>query len=824
MKGMRRASLTSLLALIGSLVWAGRVQAHALLTRSVPAPNSELLQPPASVELWFSEPLEAELSQARLLNSSGRQAATGALVLDPSDETHLTLPLGELQPGIYTVTYRTLSKVDGHEWSGSFPFTVLNPDATRPVGVLAAPATTSRAYLPTPGESVSRWLYLLGGILLLGAPLFLQVAVRADQGSGGQSNRLLTTTARDLTLRAIWVAGLAVTTGQGLQLVLQALRLGGLERLPELLLGTRTGALALARQGLAFAGLSLTLTLPQPSPLRGRARSAFALVMACTVVNGLLLMAAAWRGERVLGLAAIVLAGLGILGLTARTAHHDGKEAERRTWQALLLLAAATLFGISIGSHAGAVPGSLWAILGDYVHLLAAAAWVGGLLLLPMLLWRVRQSPDARGTEPFQPLLLLVRRFSYVASFSVFLLVLTGVFNSLVQLPALPSLWETAYGRVLLVKLGLLALALGVAFFNNRLVHGEMPLRSGAVGLRRLQRQVAVEAGVTLGLMLSVAVLAQTPSPRSLGSGTTAPGPSLPYTGVIKADDLYMHVQVSPNRVGSNRFWLHLFHGDGSPVGEVQLVQLRFNYQGAELGQASVDLAPEGEGVFAVEGTYLSLAGVWDVSVYVRRRGMDDALANFSLEVPMPGAKAGPTTPWQNPVPSLPPILLVVGGLMALGAIPLLWRQPLQGHWPRRYPLFRQAGILLQFVGFGTGFFLLHWFLHRAGPAESSPASTGADRVSPSAASLERGRTLYQQNCLPCHGPVGLGDGPVGLTLNPRPASLQVHMLPGVHSDEQILDWIANGFPGSVMPAFREALTEEQRWHVLNYIRTLVPR
>jgi mono/diheme cytochrome c family protein len=40
-----------------------------------------------------------------------------------------------------------------------------------------------------------------------------------------------------------------------------------------------------------------------------------------------------------------------------------------------------------------------------------------------------------------------------------------------------------------------------------------------------------------------------------------------------------------------------------------------------------------------------------------------------------------------------------------------------------------------------------------------------------------------------------------------------------VHSDGQLFEWISNGFPGSVMPAFRESLSEDERWHIINYLR-----
>jgi putative copper resistance protein D len=93
--------------------------------------------------------------------------------------------------------------------------------------------------------------------------------------------------------------------------------------------------------------------------------------------------------------------------------------------------------------------------------------------------------------------------------------------------------------------------------------------------------------------------------------------------------------------------------------------------------------------------------------------------------------------------------------------------------------------------------------------------------IPPNADSVAIGETLYQENCFPCHGDTGAGDGPVGRTLNPPPADLTLHTQPGVHPDGRLYNWITNGFQDSVMPAFKDKLTDDERWHLVNYIRTL---
>jgi mono/diheme cytochrome c family protein len=109
----------------------------------------------------------------------------------------------------------------------------------------------------------------------------------------------------------------------------------------------------------------------------------------------------------------------------------------------------------------------------------------------------------------------------------------------------------------------------------------------------------------------------------------------------------------------------------------------------------------------------------------------------------------------------------------------------------------------------------------------SRPISPGIDQanpIPPNAESIAAGQALFMAKCAPCHGDTGLGDGPIGIALNPRPADLRQHAIPGIHTDAQLFEWITNGFPGSQMPAFSTTLSDTDRWHLVNFIRTLAPK
>ena len=104
-----------------------------------------------------------------------------------------------------------------------------------------------------------------------------------------------------------------------------------------------------------------------------------------------------------------------------------------------------------------------------------------------------------------------------------------------------------------------------------------------------------------------------------------------------------------------------------------------------------------------------------------------------------------------------------------------------------------------------------------AAPGEQGGPS---NPLSPDAATLVAGRTLYAANCVSCHGTGGKGDGPGAAGLNPRPADFSQHMVPGKHTDGQVFLWIKDGFPGTAMPAWGSRLSDDQIWQLVVFLRT----
>lgn len=712
--------------LLGLLLFSvAPISAHALLARSTPEANAVLPQAPVQIELYFTETLEPAFSTISVLDANGNRVDAGDARVDPADTTRLFVSLRAVPDGVYTVSWKALSTVDGHVTTGAFPFAVGEVDAN----ALAAAERASRQIKLSLGEILARWFNYIASAALTGGLLFVLIA---------------------------WSPAYRVVKAEaGLALIDQAPR--------------RRVWLVMVTVLLAANGLGLLVQAGQAAgqELAAPWSTATASVLFTTRFGTF------W--------AARFLVTLALAGVVARARH------TRQRWLALAL-SLLNLLIISLGSHAAAEGDWAWPVLADWMHLMAASVWVGGLAQFAIGLWSLR-----RTTAQWRARLIarLIPRFSALALLSVGVLILTGVYAGVLRVGSWSALLGSLYGQTLIVKLVIATPMLVMGAVNLFIVTPNLQhaaaLPAGNDSLiARFRRMVSSEVGLGALLLLSVGVLTALPPAK-------VPAPAL--VAAANADDLKLAINIAPGRVGFNTFSLTVT-ANGQPVNETKEVALRFTPTTADVPPSEAQLIAQGNGVYSLKGGFLSLPDAWQVQAVVRRAGAFDAFANFNFDL-----RPLPTTTF--PYPRL------VGGLLLSAALASAYAL---NHFSRSQKQFLTYGLPLGVALFVAGLAVFYR------PAPTPPASR-ANPIAPNAESVAQGEALYQTNCVPCHGPTGKGDGPVGLTLNPRPADLSQHAVPGVHADGQLFEWISNGFPGSVMPAFRESLSEEERWHLINFMR-----
>ncbi|MET7476468.1 copper resistance protein CopC [Streptomyces sp. NPDC005648] len=391
-----RTMVLLFLAVIGALLaGAGPASAHAALTGSDPAQGVVVDKAPSQVTLTFSEKVATNSDSLRVLDPKGKRVDTGK----PSDVSGTTyaVPLHSgLPDGTYTVAWQVVS-ADSHPVSGAFTFSIGSPSQT-----------TVSVSGDTVGGGIVGWLYgfgrymsYAGFIVMVGGGAF--VLACWQRGSGVRALQRLVVSGwlalTSATLLLLLLRGSYTSSGKfadvfDLSLLGQVLQ-------------TKTGAALVSRLLLLAAAALFIAVLFGAYDKRDddeKRDLTFGLAVGGIVVSG--------------GLAA--------------------------SW--------------AMAEHAstGLQPGIAMPV--DVVHLLAVAAWLGGLCALLVSLYRSDTPIEAAA----------VRRFSRLAFGSVLALVATGVYQSWRQLGSWSAFTDTAYGQLLLVKIGLVALMVGIASISRR--------------------------------------------------------------------------------------------------------------------------------------------------------------------------------------------------------------------------------------------------------------------------------------------------------------------------------------------------------------------
>ena len=524
-------------AIAGPTGWV--VLGHAQLVASSPGSGEVVATSPPRLTLTFSEPVEPAYSNVDLLDPAGATMLARAGAPDPTDAHVLVVELPPLATGIYTVDWRTVSASDGHNASGFFTFGVgdVAPPPASETGTAAGDLHAGHGAGLILLETESRALADLGFLLALGFAIAAALVLRSAVPARGIGCALAIGAFGSLTL------GVVAATSAGAPSI-------------DVLSGTRTGQLILARIAVALLGIAAIWLALRTGHRRGAA-----------VAGG--------------------TAGLIGLGLIVASGHAAGV------------------------SPAAAAAGG--------VHLIAAAAWIGGLAVVA---WAAIIPDDGR------PLAVVVPRFSAIALVAIGLVAATGVYADWLLIGS-PLRFDSPYATALVVKIAIVAAALALGALNY-LDGGRA--RSVAGGLRR---RVALEAGLALAVIVATANVASGSPPAM-----TAPVAIMPaFSSAVAADAT---LALAPGRPGPNRYEVTV---PGMPA-TVELVLSRLD---SGVGQSRITLRhtemTDARTTFVGDGT-LPPGSRWDATVVVRDGAATEiGRTRFEFALDASGVASGRASP-----------------------------------------------------------------------------------------------------------------------------------------------------------------------------------
>jgi putative copper resistance protein D len=285
---------------------------------------------------------------------------------------------------------------------------------------------------------------------------------------------------------------------------------------------------------------------------------------------------------------------------------------------AAAILAAAFAGALAWSGHAAGGLGSEAIIhpAADVLHLIAAAAWVGALLPLIVLL--------ATGADDAS--LAMARtataRFSILGIASVGTLLATGIVNTFYLAGSVPALLHTDYGRLLLIKIALFLAMVAIAAVNRSRLTPQLlqqaNIAASREALRQLRRNATIE--VLAGAIIIAIVAALGTMPPAIHAAHQHP-----TYEAVPADAAFVHIHlvegmadvtIRPGRIGRARATIRLWNEDFGPL-EARQVSLTLTAPAAPSNPTPLPARQGRDGAWQVDDIELSQPGNWTVTVDV---------------------------------------------------------------------------------------------------------------------------------------------------------------------------------------------------------------
>jgi copper transport protein len=591
---LRTALLLGLLAL---LVTPAVALGHAELLEVSPGRGEQLDAAPRQVTLRFTESVEARFGGVRVFDGTGKQVDDGRLIRPGgrADSVGVGLPEG-LPDGTYTATYRVIS-ADSHPISGGSVFVVGEGGAAGGVAVSDLLDQGEAGAVTGVGFAIVRGLSYAAMAVVLGGLLFVLVVWGPALRELADASQAWREASAAFAARAQRLVGIGVGVG----LV--------------------TSVLGLVFQGATAAGTSVWSAL-DPSVIEEVLDTRFGTVWAARALLWLVLGLVVLWPRPAVRMPVLQPARLGAEGSAV------GSPPSPPLLGVLAVLAVAIAVTPGLAGHAGSTDPA-WLILGaDTLHVLAMCAWVGSLLFLLAALPAATRRLD--GPARARLLAAALMRVSPIALVAVIALLATGIGQSIAHLDAVADLWETGYGRAILVKGALLIALCAIGVWHRRrsiprlralAESGEPPARAGLTLRRALRTEIALFAGVLAATCVLVA------------TAPAAGGPSV-FSSRVAAGPAEIEITMEPLQVGPNEIHFYFFNrSDGTQLSNLRAVDVELRQPAQSIGPLHVRTSRAGPGHFVAPSADIGVPGAWEMTVRARMSEFDEATAHVTVEV-----------------------------------------------------------------------------------------------------------------------------------------------------------------------------------------------
>ncbi len=735
-------------------------QAHGYIVRSIPEDRSTLQRPPTRIQYWFSEDLEVRFSELNLRNQAGEIIATGTV--DERNSTLLSLQVPpDLPDGAYVVELRPAFASDGHVVAESRVFFV-----GEEVGGIEGQSADDKAI---PLEVVWRALLTIANMMIFGITVLYSLVLFPAWGNskytaGGLPPRVM----RQLRNSLIMALGLALTAN----------------------------IIALLQQSMVFFNASplqvIQQNLWQIVQIGSRFGDVWTFRMVLLIFTGVLLFVSEYYRDMMPQLTRGIWNGLAWMG--------------------------ALLIGLSmVTSHAA---GSLllpWvAIAVNWLHALAVAFWVGGIMAFVLVL-PVALEPYT-GNAKHQALMAVMPRFSRITAIMVVTVILTGIYNALNWF-ASPSDIATSYGGSLALKLIMVGLLLFIGALHHIALRPHIAVQLEQVisrfvpmGLRMrlidgfykliqfsstFTTSLRLEFIVVIITLAAVALLSATPIPEPDYLQTTVETPSATQT----VGNYTVTNAVIPGGLGVNTYDTVVTRG-GKSATDVQVYLQMVNPSIDKRRDWYITEQVE-NGLYVTAGDDITEIGIWWTLIDIVDADEDVTRAAFIWDI------SNDATVLQ----SRDPQLIHVITLLILTAFLLYLAYP----YIKRFYIKLDVTPLIGLIAIGTiiGSIALMIFgaklienQQQAYQESLNPLPVVINSILPDENSIQRGEALYTEYCL-----VWQSESDDFRALRNQLDDLR---------DDILYNITVEGWRD--LPPCEGELSDTQRWDIINYFRTFEAR